>query len=139
MKVRYWLNFSHWTLVSRDWFGVFLTLDKYLANVDIHCFGNGTHLYFWVSFHISHSYQHSFIFRNMALVSCFPISSHGIMFALIELCRKVLHLVWNRYPSKIVENHKSSMVNFSQIPVTNEVKIKQNFDLLSTLLISTSG
>ena len=31
------------------------------------------------------------------------------------------------------------MVNFSQIPVTNEVKLKQNFDLLSTLLIGTSG
>lgn len=26
-------------------------------------------------------------FRNMALVSCFPISSHGIMFALIEVFR----------------------------------------------------
>ena len=31
------------------------------------------------------------------------------------------------------------MVNFSQIPVTNEVKLKQNFDLLSNLLIGTSG
>jgi len=41
--------------------------------------------------------------------------------------------------SKFDQNNKSSMVNFSQIPVTNEVKIKQNFDLLSTLLISTSG
>ena len=40
---------------------------------------------------------------------------------------------------KCDQNHESSMVNFSQIPVTNEVKIKQNFDLLSTLLISTSG
>ena len=99
-----WISGSDWNpLVSRDWFGVFLTLDKYLANVDIHCFGNGTYLYFWVSFHTSHSYQYSFIFRNMALVSCFPISSHGIMFALIELCRKALHWVWNRCSSKIVQ------------------------------------
>ena len=95
MSVSYWILVIE-LLVSRNWFGVFLTLDKYMANFDIHCFGNGTHLYFWVSFRISHSYQHSFVFRNMALVSCFPISSHGIMFALIELCRKVLHLVWNR-------------------------------------------
>lgn len=37
------------------------------------------------------------------------------------------------------QNNQSSMVNFAQIPVTNEVKLKQNFDLLSNLLIGTSG
>ena len=37
------------------------------------------------------------------------------------------------------QKNQSSMVNFAQIPVTNEVKLKQNFDLLSNLLIGTSG
>ena len=85
----------------------------------------------------------------MALVSSFPISSHGIMFALIELSRIVLTVIFKSYKqfnasvstTKIMldQNSDSSMVIFSQIPVTNEVKLKQNFHLLSNLLIGTTG
>ena len=45
----------------------------------------------------------------------FPINSHGIMFAIVELT--------------------SSLINFSQIPITDAVKLNQDFDLLTYLLI----
>ena len=32
----------------------------------------------------------------------------------------------------------SSLINFSQIPITNEVKLNQNFDMLTYLLIGLS-
>ena len=48
----------------------------------------------------------------------FPINSHGIMFAIGELT--------------------SSLINFSQIPITNEVKLNQDFNLLTYLLIGLS-
>ena len=48
----------------------------------------------------------------------FPINSHGIMFAIVELT--------------------SSLINFSQIPITDAVKLNQDFDLLTYLLIGLS-
>ena len=48
----------------------------------------------------------------------FPINSHGVMFAVVELT--------------------SSLINFSQIPITTEVKLNQNFDQLTYLLIGLS-
>ena len=44
-------------------------------------------------------------FRNMALVSCFPISSHGIMFALIEVFR----IAFNIRTSDSEEGHQRSL------------------------------
>ena len=48
----------------------------------------------------------------------FPINSHGIMFAIVELT--------------------SSLINFSQIPITDAVKLNQDFNLLTYLLIGLS-
>ena len=48
----------------------------------------------------------------------FPTNSHGILFAIVELT--------------------SSLLNFSQIPVTNAVKLNQDFDVLTYILIGTS-
>ena len=48
----------------------------------------------------------------------FPINSHGIMFAIVELT--------------------SSLINFSQIPITDAVKLNQDFGLLTYLLIGLS-
>ena len=48
----------------------------------------------------------------------FPTNSHGILFAIVELT--------------------SSLLNFSQIPITNEVKLNQDFDVLTYILIGTS-
>ena len=48
----------------------------------------------------------------------FPINSHGIMFAIVELT--------------------SGLINFIQIPITDAVKLNQDFDLLTYLLIGLS-
>merc|ERR1711962_1005764 len=46
------------------------------------------------------------------------INSHGIMFAIVELT--------------------SSLINFSQIPITDAVKLNQDFNLLTYLMIGLS-
>ena len=48
----------------------------------------------------------------------FPTNSHGILFAIVELI--------------------GSLLIFTQIPITDAVKLNQDFDLLTYTLIGTS-
>ena len=49
-----------------------------------------------------------YTFQTMSVSSCFPIASHGIIFASMEVI--------------------GSLANFGQIPLTDKVKLDQNFD-----------
>lgn len=73
----------------------------------------------WIDWKVIKSTIHSIIFlsllvgfvytfQTMSVSSCFPIASHGIIFALMEVI--------------------GSLANFGQIPLTDKVKLDQNFD-----------
>ena len=49
-----------------------------------------------------------YTFQTISVSSCFPIASHGIIFASMEVI--------------------GSLANFGQIPLTDKVKLDQNFD-----------
>ena len=125
------------------WTWYFSHLDEHLANDGLRCFFKWTYLYFWKHVYCSKPGIHctvctvllqAFIksvtnMQNSSLTSMlekpkkwirisFPINSHGIMFAIVELT--------------------SSLINFSQIPITDAVKLNQDFDLLTYLLIGLS-
>ena len=110
-------------------------LYQYLANNYVYFILKWTYLYFWkhvycprlklfnvrVWFWSGNAFIDSY-FRKWLHVEnpkiSFPINSHGVMFAIVELT--------------------SSLINFSQIPITTEVKLNQNFDQLTYLLIGLS-